>query len=75
MVRIMDINSIEWHENNLKNMRLNTLREKEYLEKEIKKQTELENTLKVYEFQVSEAKKEGKIRFDRMKYKITKVKP
>lgn len=66
----MEVNSIEWHENNLKNYTIflnNKIKELECLEKVILKGT---RDIVFREYQIHEAKKEGKLKFNADKYKI-----
>jgi hypothetical protein len=65
-----EINSIGWHENNLKNWRLTIDSDEEYLKQQIERLEENKKRLAFFEFQISEAKKEGKKSFDSTRYKV-----
>lgn len=64
--------SIEWHENCLKNQKSSLKRDKEKLERLASDYQKSYNETKFYEFQIEEAKKINKDRFDSERFRVKK---
>lgn len=70
---MIEINSIEWHEKNLKN-KIKCLIEEVIIEKQqTEKVRKLNHQCNLYCYQILSAKKEGKTKFDASKYKKVRV--
>ena len=69
----MEVNSIEWHENRFKNISKGYEKENEKLKKLLEKVCKMKSQLSFYEYQIGEAKVEGKNKFDRNKFRVKKI--
>jgi len=68
------INSMEWHESHLRNMKNYYKRLRKEQEKREEYAKRIKNDISMLEYQIKEAKKIGKDKFDKDRFRIKKVK-